>query len=798
MSFKNLSIRKKLTVLMMSISVLILLLVSGLYLVEEFYSSRKFLEQGMMTLGTTLGDSCKKLLMQREIDTTKDILSSLRMQSNIRSAYLFDENGSPVAQYIDPNSNQFVLRVIPHDFPEPSDTFWVVLSQPKISSSWQHLSLFLPIMHDDRQVGSLYLLSDLNDFYLRFNGVVLVVLLLSAVLMFLSWWLAGKLQRPVSAPLLDLADTMETISERQDFSVRAEKQGQDEIGLLVDGFNDMLKQIEIHRQELVDHQLSLEKTVDQRTEELRKMVAVLELAKQQAEAASEAKSQFLANITHELRTPLIGVLGMNELMFRTSMDDQQKMLASTVQNSGENLLTLINNVLDFSKIEAGKMQLETKEFALYQLVEEVVDLLAGQAEEKGLSLYCKIPLDTTCRVRGDEVRVRQILMNLVGNAVKFTERGQVEVRLQGTDSAHNAMAFRIEIADTGIGMDREAQKQIFSAFHQADASHTRKYGGTGLGLAIVQQLVELLGGKLGLESRVGQGSLFTVELSFPLVEETSFSLPESLIRQTVLLCSEDLFRRELLVERLEAMGMKVVIAESAAEGWYQLNAASRQQKPFELFFFSADAMLPDGQPLCQAIRAQASFRNLRCILLLKRSEVVELRPQDYKLYLPIGWDSLYATLSKCWHELHLVENRSSAPTANEDLKIAIGDRQKLMLVGGNAAGRELIKVALADLSLDFVVVKDLSQMSEMVAEAMPVAILADLSGLSAAALLEFYGGLSLAPPLLVVCSSKTDAEILSPLAVEIIEKPFDRNDLSVQLQMLSEAHVKGEERGRSA
>lgn len=772
---------------MVLISVLILTLVSSLYLAEEVYSSRTFLDREMTTLGSTLGDSCKKLLMLRQIEATEEILASLQVQPNIRAAYLFDEDGTPVAEYLDPSAMQFIMEVIPLDFPDSEDRFWTDLKARKETSSWRHFGLFLPIQHGDRQIGSIYLMSDLRDLYGRLSGVVFLLLSMLGLLLFCSWWLAGKLQRPVSAPLLSLVDTMGTISQSRDYSLRAQKQGQDEVGLLVDGFNRMLTQIEVNRQELVDHQQSLEVTVEKRTDELRQMVTVLESAKQQAEAASEAKSQFLANITHELRTPLIGVLGMNELMFRTSMNEQQQMLATTVQQSGEELLTLINNVLDFSKIEAGKLQLEETEFALYQVVDEVLNLLDGLATEKGVSLYSQIPLAATCRVLGDRVRFRQILMNLVGNAIKFTEQGSVTINLNCRYSGADEVVFSLEVVDTGIGMDAEAQQQIFSAFYQADGSHTRRYGGTGLGLAIVLQLVQLLEGDVELESSVGKGSCFRVGFSLPLAAASTMKLPESLPQQPVLIYTPDCVYQQILASRLTALGMSVVTADSVADVWYQLGSAGRSGQPFQLAFISADAVLPDGQSLYLAVRDQPNLGRLRRILLLKHSQSIEVRNQERKLYLPISWDNLYETLCQSWHELHLVEKSLvESPVVVEPEEPAV--RVKLLLAGGKVAGRELMKISLADLPIAVETAADFSQLQKKSQANRYNAILLDAATLPLEQLLNFCRQQQ-SSSLFVLCSAADDISKLLPLISGTIDKPYRRSQLLPLLQPLLDAAV---------
>lgn len=766
--------------LMMLISMLILLLVSSLYIAEEIYSSRFFLQREMSTLGRTLGDSCKKLLMVKELAATKQIIASLQVQKNIHVAYLFDETGTPVSEYLDPSDTPFVLKHIALDFADPKTKFWATLEQQKITSSWNHLGLFLPIKHNDRQVGSIYLMSDLRDLYGRLSGVVFVVLSLIGLLLFLSWWLSGKLQRPVSAPLLSLVETMGSISQSKDFSLRAQKEGGDEVGLLVDGFNRMLEQIETHRQELVAHQQSLENTVEVRTEELREMVGVLERAKQQAEAASESKSQFLANITHELRTPLIGVLGMNELLFRTSMDGQQQMLATTVQKSGEDLLLLINNVLDFSKIEAGKMQLAQAEFELARTVDEVLELLSGPAADKGVALYSDVSLPAACRVIGDELRMRQILMNLIGNAIKFTGEGSVTAKLDCQFTSADVAEFVLEIIDTGIGMTDEAQQQIFSVFYQADGTHTRKYGGTGLGLSIVQQLVQLLEGRISLESSVGHGSSFKVSFKLPFVSAADMPLAESQRQRPVLIYAVDDTVQQLLSTRLHDLGIVAVAATSVENAWYQLGSAERNGRPFRQVIFSAEALLPDGQTLYSAIRAEVKFSSLRRILLMKRIQTIDLGKQEHKLYLPVGWSDLHETLCQSWHELHLVEKLPN------DLQPAVVSapsvaKAKLLLAGGSVASRELIKISLSDLSVCVDSASDFDQLQNKVAGVVYAAIVFDLSTLPLPQVHDYCQQQRTKERLFVLCPPSGNVDFLRPLVAGVIEKPFKQEAF---LQML--------------
>ena len=299
--------------------------------------------------------------------------------------------------------------------------------------------------------------------------------------------------RRITAPIRMLHDATHEVAHG-DLTQQLTVVTSDEVGDLSRSFNRMVEKLRAAREQEATHHETLEATVMERTTELSQTVTALKVAKEATEAASITKSQFLANMSHEIRTPMNGVLGMAELLLNTSLTDKQRHFADSVHRSGTALLGIINDILDFSKIEAGKLELEHLEFGLRDTVEEAVELFAELAGKKGLELTCFLPEDIPDSAIGDPVRLRQVLLNLLGNALKFTPRGEVTVSVRLLTQDAQRVWLKFEVTDTGVGIAPETQARLFTAFSQADGSTTRHFGGTGLGLAIVKQLVQLMGG----------------------------------------------------------------------------------------------------------------------------------------------------------------------------------------------------------------------------------------------------------------------------------------------------------------
>lgn len=351
----------------------------------------------------------------------------------------------------------------------------------------------------------------------------------------------------------------------------------------------------------------------------------LRVALESAEAATRAKSQFIANISHEIRTPINGILGTTELLQRTPLTAEQKEYAGIMQDSGETLMALVNELLDFSRIEAGKLKLEIKNFNLVATLDAVLALFAARVQSKKLELLSQVPKDTPSRLRGDPVRLRQVLMNLIGNAVKFTECGKVVVSVAKEREDGSRVVLRFSIRDTGPGISQEDQRLLFQPFSQADSSAMRRHGGTGLGLAISKQLVELMTGSIGLYSLPGQGSTFWFSLPFekqpvqPLHDsrhkvraKMELPIPPNLSHRSCILVAEDnRINRLVAVRQLQSLGYSLV--DTAANGREVLEAFKR--KAYDLILMDCQMPDMDGYQATTEIRRQERGQHIPIIAM---------------------------------------------------------------------------------------------------------------------------------------------------------------------------------------
>ncbi|WP_018230355.1 response regulator [Methyloversatilis universalis] len=438
------------------------------------------------------------------------------------------------------------------------------------------LLLARPLVDDGQHLGIIVLQADLLPLWRRTAFILLLNALLTGLSFLLAYRLSAGLQRRITDPVQALIESARAVVDERRYDVTVPRPGNDEIGQLTDRFNEMLREIALRDGELRAHRDRLESEVEARTRELRE-------AKEQAESASEAKSRFLANMSHEIRTPMNGVIGMAGLLERTPLDERQRRYLDGISGSAESLLRVINDVLDFSKIEAGKLQFEHVPFEPRQVLEDVVMLFADPARSKGIELALSIPPALPHALIGDPHRLRQVLINLVSNAVKFTAVGEVmiEVSVARSEPSPGRVRLEVGVIDTGTGIVADAAARVFDAFSQADSSTTRRFGGTGLGLAITRELITAQGGTLGFSSVAGYGSHFRFSLTFERAETEPVSWQAGAVRRA-LVVDQAVRSAQNLVTLLAEGGIDSALCTDATQAMAALMRAELCGVPFEL------------------------------------------------------------------------------------------------------------------------------------------------------------------------------------------------------------------------
>ncbi|WP_051242459.1 hybrid sensor histidine kinase/response regulator [Azohydromonas australica] len=591
--FDALTLRHKLGVIMALALGTGFALALGVVAVSEFVEYRHEQRQQLETLADVLGLNSTGALAFDDRAAANQVLAALRSKPDAVAAQLLTLDGQVFAQY----------QALPAG------------PQTAASGSWSFVASTLlverPVVLRGEQLGTLRIEADLSAAWLGLAARLARLAVPLVIAFALVYLVAGRVRNVIAAPIERLAQATTTIARSNDYTVRVMRQGDDEIGRLIDGFNDMLHQVQVRDDQLASHRHDLEQQVLSRTAE---MMA----ARDAAEAASRAKSQFLANMSHEIRTPLNGVLGVSELLLLGPLDARQRQFAQTIRSSGMALLDVISDILDFSKIEAGRLELDRVEFSPVDLVEDCAVMLAERAQAKGLALIVDVDDTLPVRVNGDVVRLRQMMLNLIGNAVKFTAKGEVVVRASMTGTTANVL--RVEVVDTGIGLTQEQQQRLFQPFVQADGTTTRRYGGTGLGLAITRQLAEMMGGAVGVHSQPDGGSTFWFEVQLDIVptgQDTGQGSCEGPAWRglRVLVAESNPTQRGVLQRHLGLAGMDVCGVGEGPDALHRLRTAAAAGLPFDLVLLDRQLSRLGGLELARHIVADPALRGTRLMLL---------------------------------------------------------------------------------------------------------------------------------------------------------------------------------------
>ncbi len=601
------SIKTKLIVLASASSAAAVLLACLGFVFNDIRLLRDAKRRQLRTQAQSLAFNCAATVLLNDRQAAEQLLSSLAAQPTLEFAALYDESGREVASY-----RNGAMDSVPLTAPTwLGDHF----------TSDQHLEIVFPVVEKGQPVGLLFLRASLLDVaqqtrdYFYLAAPVLMLSLLAAV------FFSVVLQQRLTAPILTLADTAQAITINGDYSLRVSVPSQDEIGTLYTAFNRLLNQVEVSERALLRSQADLENRVGQRTAQLTAEISDRERAQQDlikacdaAQAANRAKSEFLANMSHEIRTPLNGILGFTDLLRRGTVSDETERASflETIHHSGQHLLALLNDILDLSKIEAGQLQVESVVCSPFQIVAEVVSVLRARALEKGVSLEYRWEGQVPASVHTDPARLRQVLLNVVGNAVKFTDRGSVRIDAR-VDATRELLL--LEVSDTGIGIPADKLASIFDPFSQADTSVTRRFGGTGLGLAICRRIAEALGGQIEVYSQVGHGSKFQMAFAtgplagVPRIDGTTADVmvnrePASstanwnLPPARILVADDGETNRRLIQVILTRAG---VIVTGAENGRQAVDLATRE--PFDLVLMDMQMPVLDGYSATQQLRA---------------------------------------------------------------------------------------------------------------------------------------------------------------------------------------------------
>ena len=677
-----------------------LLLVFAAFAVSSVLGFKRSEAQQLTSLAGVIGANSRAALQLHDRKQARQTLAALQARPEIAQAALFDDSGKLFAHFISDDERQV------EELPALKELFMsgIALAPAPVTENsgppWRPgMRMFVPVKNNGELIGIVMIEADLTATWIDIGKQIGIIGGATLFSFALTAFLAARFRNMIAEPITKLIAAAQTVASSQTYSHHITHQRNDELGALIDSFNLMLSQIESRDATLASYRDQLERQVGVRTEQLEK-------AKNAAEAASQAKSAFLATMSHEIRTPMNGVLGMTELLLASQLTEQQRHYTSMVQRSGENLLVIINDILDFSKIEAGKLTVEYIHFNFRELLDDLDHVFAPQAQAKGIGLEFIIANDIPIAICGDPNRLRQIIVNLLGNAIKFTDAGHITVKVRVMAEEAQCVSLRVEVHDTGIGVSADAQKRIFESFSQADGSTTRKHGGTGLGLAISKQLVELMGGEIGVDNALTQGSIFWFTVNF---DKRRVDFDDSSLNQNstkglrALIVDENPGTREVLERQLSSWRIVSDSAASATDALQLMHEAARRGAPYGVALLDMELPRTSGLALAATIKADPAIAATRLLLLSSErgaADTVQRREAGvaFQLIKPPRSCDLFdciVTPLRASEGIRVNTAQAARPAAPRR-------RRKVLLAEDNPVNVEVAKAMLDGLGLDVV------------------------------------------------------------------------------------------------
>jgi len=692
---RNMPIRTKVTAMIALASTGVLVMALAVVMTQDYLNLRGDQLDQLTTLARVVGGNSTAAVAFDDRDAAAESLRTLSTTPQVKYAFIWSEKDSSVMASFTRSGgplDQAVAAALMRNAKAPQE----------LRTGEQDMYARVAIVLDGDEIGTLYVVSDLSRLYARIQEYIWIGLGVFGSAILVALLVSVLLGRAISKPLSNLSVAMRAIETDKQYSQRVKRAGEDEVGQLIDSFNAMLEQIELRDKKLRAHRNELEQQVQARTQELVQTnaslwqaVSELEDAKTKAEAANKAKSEFLATVSHEIRTPLNGVLGTTEVLLNTELSERQRRFGQIIHGSAKTLLSIINNILDFSKIEAGKIELEAVAFDPRNIVEEVQDLFNEMAEKKGLRFGSHVAPHLPRRLTGDAGRLRQVLTNLVGNAIKFTERGEVMIHMRPDEIGADSMRLRVEVRDTGIGVAPDAQRKIFESFAQADQSTTRRYGGTGLGLAIAKQLTAMMGGDIGVDSKPGEGSTFWFTVRLGITGEDAEDPKRRLLSGIRALVVDGTgSSREAFSAQLASLGISSRGVDGEDEALHLLQLAGRVGRRFDVAFVDP-AELRDPSWLIKEVRNDAAIAHTRIILLESRLTEDDASDDPFggveRLLKPVRQSALYDCLSAT---IHAKAAPAETPAATPPIQSFTA---RILIAEDNPVNREVAGEALRQL-----------------------------------------------------------------------------------------------------